>query len=185
GGAVGHAHAAVADACVVEQAGITQRVFAGGHGELRHAAHRAGLLARPRRRREVVHRAAEAAVQRVEVIPLVHAAHGVAMLAEARGDGGPVVAQRRDAAHAGDDDAFHRVWVPGLVLLLELEKRFVPLTGRELLSLCVAKEKVTTTAAGAAANGAAGPQGGGQDARRKEKGHPAEALSVRPWTEST
>ena len=44
----------------------------------------------------------------IRFVPLRHVAHGAAVFIEGFAHGRPVVAQGREKAHAGDDDAFHQ-----------------------------------------------------------------------------
>jgi hypothetical protein len=107
--AAGHAHLPVGQERAASQARVADGQLRGAHRELRDAAHAAQLLARPRlRRRERIARRRESRAHVPVALPLGHVAHGALPGAERGLDAVPVIAQRRDAAHAGDHDAAHQ-----------------------------------------------------------------------------
>ncbi|MNV20616.1 hypothetical protein D3C71_1115240 [compost metagenome] len=107
--AAGHAHAAVGDAGIAQQRGIFQRQFGGAHGQLRHAAHAAQLLAGPvRGHAEIFHRPGQPRVQFGKARPVRHVPDGAAARLKCLLHAGPIRAQRADAGHAGNDDAVHQ-----------------------------------------------------------------------------
>ena len=96
---------------------LMTRLFEGEFGRAgrkkRDAAHRADALARvvfgqP----EVEDGRAEPGVEALDIVPFVHAAHRVPVGEKPRLDRFPVLAERRDAAHAGDYDSAHQIMPP-------------------------------------------------------------------------
>ena len=103
----GHAHAAVADNGIVEQACLFQRLFGGIGAVLRQGAHAAQLFARPMCGRCIGgQRRAEAGGHFGEGIPRLHAAHGVFARAEGGFDFAPFAAEGAHRAHAGNHHPF-------------------------------------------------------------------------------
>lgn len=107
GRASSHAHAAVADDGVAEQACLLQCLFGGIGAVLRQRAHAAQLFARPMFWRRVGgQRRAEAGFHFGEGIPRFHAAHGVFACAESGFDFVPLTAEGAHCAHAGNHHPF-------------------------------------------------------------------------------
>lgn len=63
-------------------------------------------------KREVGDRSAELGVEPLDVVPFMHAANRVFAGEKPRLDRFPILAERRDAAHAGDDDSAHQIMPP-------------------------------------------------------------------------
>ena len=109
GRAVGDAAVARREDGVAEKARVSERVVARLHGHEGDASHGAGALSRKEFRIERVgrDRSGDAGVE-VRLVPVRHVANGAAVLIKGFAHGRPVVAQGREKAHAGDDDAFHQ-----------------------------------------------------------------------------
>ena len=103
----GHAHAAVADGRVAEQAGLLERLFGGVGAVLRQRPHAAQLLARPMRRRRVIgNRRAEFGFQLGIAFPSGDVAHGVFAGGKTRADVVPSAAESAHRADAGNHHPF-------------------------------------------------------------------------------
>ena len=112
-GAVGDAGAAALDDGIVDEARLFEGEFGRAGRKKRDAAHRADALARVvLGQREVEDGRAEPGVEALDVVPFVHAAHRVPVGEKTRLDRFPVLAERRDAAHAGDYDSAHQIMPP-------------------------------------------------------------------------
>ena len=112
-GAVGHADGARLQQRVAEQAGIGKHPLSGVDRHQRDRPHRARLLARIAIGGDAIDDGRrQSRVQPVVAIPLGHVADGRASGLEIRADRRPVVTERRDAAHAGDDHAAGHIMPP-------------------------------------------------------------------------
>ena len=94
---------------MAEKARVNERVVARLHGHEGDAPHGAGAFAGKEFRIERVgrDRGGDAGVE-VRLVPVRHVANGAAVFIKGFAHGRPVVAQGREKAHAGDDDAFHQ-----------------------------------------------------------------------------
>ena len=112
-GTVGDAGAAALDDRIVDEACLLEGELGRASRKERNAAHRADALARvvfgqP----EVEDGRAKPGVESLDIVPFVHAAHRVPVGEKPRLDRFPVLAERRDAAHAGDYDSAHQIMPP-------------------------------------------------------------------------
>lgn len=98
---------------IVDEACLLEGELGRASRKERNAAHRADALARvvfgqP----EVEDGRAKPGVESLDIVPFVHAAHRVPVGEKPRLDRFPVLAERRDAAHAGDYDSAHQIMPP-------------------------------------------------------------------------
>ena len=107
--AAGHSHLPIGEQLAANQTRVAERELGAAHRELRHAAHAAQLFAGPGVGNvEGVAGRGQARAHVDVPLPLGHVTHTAAVGAKRALDLVPRVAERRDAAHAGDHHAPHQ-----------------------------------------------------------------------------